>query len=98
MKVEGLKGEKVKGLKADAKPKMTAEQKAALAACKSFDADVARAKFISIIAERVLREMCKSCGQKAECENHLYGIPKMHCRTTATVAVAVGMIDEGGAK
>ena len=89
---------KVKGEGEERKPKMTAEQKAALAACKSFDADVARAKFISIIAERVLREMCKSCGQKAECENHLYGIPKMHCRTTATVAVAVGMIEEGGAK
>ena len=90
-----VKGE---GEERTAKPKMTAEQKACLAACKSFDADVERAKCISIISERVLREMCKSCGQKAECENHLYGIPKLNCRTAATVAVAVGMIEEGGAK
>ena len=74
------------------------ERKAFLAAVKSFGADVDRAKCISAIAECVLREMCKSCKQKAECENHLYGIPKLNCRTTATVAVAVGMIEEGGAK
>ena len=92
--------EEVRGMSEElkAKPKMTAEQKACLAACKSLDADVERAKCISVIAERVLLEMCKSCGQNEECENHLYGIPKMNCRTTATVAVAVGMIEEGGAK
>ena len=86
-------------VKSKSKSKVTAEQKVAIEeACKSFDADVKRAKCISIIAERVLREMCKSCKQKAECENHLYGIPKLNCRTTATVAVAVGMIEEGGVK
>lgn len=82
-----------------ARPKMTEEQKACLAAMKSFDADVDRAKYISDIAECVLREMCKSCGQKADCENNLYGIPKLNCRITATVAVAVGIVSEkGGAK
>ena len=82
-----------------ARPKMTEEQKACLAAMKSFDADVDRAKYISVISESVLREMCKTCGQKAECENHLYGIPKLTCRIMAVVAVAVGIVsEEGGAK
>ena len=77
------------------------ERKAFLAAAKSFDADVERAKRISIISEKVLREMCKSCGQVDECENYLYGLPRHACHMTAVAAVAVGMIgekQEGGAK
>ena len=77
------------------------ERKAFLAAVKSFGADVDRAKFISIISEKVLREMCKSCGQADECEKNLYGLPRLTCRMTAVAAVAVGMIgekQEGGAK
>ena len=89
---------KVKSEKGTAK--MTAEQKACLAAMKSFDADLERAKEISVLADCVLREMCKSCGQVKACENHLYGLPKINCRTTAIASVAVGMILEakGGAK
>lgn len=80
---------------------MSEEQKALLAAKKSFDADVDRAKCISIIAERVLHEMCKACGQTAECEKLSYGLLKNVCRATAIASVAVGMIGEkpeGGEK
>ena len=80
---------------------MSEEQKALLAAAKSFDADVERAKCISIIAERVLREMCKACGQTAECEKLSYGLLKNICRATAIASVSVGMIGEkpeGGEK
>ena len=80
---------------------MSEEQKALLAAAKSFDADVERAKRISIIAERVLIEMCKACGQMAECEKLSYGLLKNICRATAIASVSVGMIGEkpeGGEK
>ena len=80
---------------------MSEEQKALLAAAKSFDADVERAKCISIIAESVLHEMCKVCGQTAECEKLSYGLLKNVCRMTAIASVAVGMIGEkpeGGEK
>ena len=88
---------KVKGEGEGRKPKMTAEQKAALAAMKSFDADVERAKNISVLADCVLREMCKSCGQVKNCEK-LNGLPRLNCRAAAIASVVVGMIDEGGAK
>ena len=80
---------------------MSEEQKALLAAVKSFGADVERAKCISIISEKVLREMCKVCGQTAECEKLSYGLLKNVCRMTAIASVAVGMIGEkpeGGEK
>ena len=76
------------------------ERKAFLAAVKSFGADVDRAKCISIISEKVLREMCKSCWQADECEKN-FGLSRLTCRMTAVAAVAVGMIgekQEGGAR
>ena len=92
MKVKGLKGEKVKGL--TAKPKMTAEQKDLLAAAKSLDADVERAKAITCTAEYVLREMCKSCGKTEACKKHLYGLPKVNCLMAAIASVAVGIFED----
>lgn len=80
---------------------MSEEQNELLAAAKSFDADVDRAKRISIIAERVLNEMCKACGQTAECEKLSYDLLKNVCRATAIASVSVGMIGEkpeGGEK
>ena len=95
-KVKRLKGEKVKGLKADAKPKMTAEQKALLAACKSLDADVERAKEINELSLCVHREMCNTC-KNEQC--HECG-PNPKCMLASIASVAVGMILEakGGAK
>ena len=93
-KVKG-KREEVRG-EGRAKPKMTAEQKAALAACKSFDADVERAKEIRELSLRVFREMCKVCKNDGchECG------PNNKCIMASIAAVAVGMILEakGGAK
>lgn len=80
---------------------MSEEQKALLAAAKIFAADVDRAKRISIISESVLNEMCKACGQTAECEKLSYGLLRNVCRMTAIASVAVGMIGEkpeGGEK
>ena len=88
---------KVKSEKGTAK--MTAEQKACLAAMKSFDADVERAKEINVLADCVLRDLCKSCKNTKECKQ-LKGLPKLNCRMSAITSVAVGMILEakGGAK
>ena len=94
-KVKGLKGEKVKGLKAGETPKMTADQKACLAACKSFDADVERAKYIDELLPCVMREMCKGCKGAAVC---ISSGPNLTCRMEAIASIAVGMIEEGGAK
>lgn len=77
------------------KPKMTAEQKACLAACKSFDADVERAKYIAEISECVLRDMCKTCDSQRLCEKDG---PVINCRMVAIASIAVGIILEGGAK
>ena len=75
---------------------MTAEQKAALAACKSFDADVERAKYIGGISIQVARERCETCGMSKLCGGGIT-IP---CRIEAIVSVAVGKILEakGGVK
>ena len=94
-KVKGLKGEKVKGL--TAKPKMTAEQKACLAAFKSLDADVERAKEITSCADYVLRELCKSCKNVKACKK-LKGLPMINCRMSAIMGVSIGVLMEGGAK
>ena len=83
------------------KPKMTAEQKACLAACKSFDADVGRAKCISNLADCVLRDMCKTCDHLGSCaaDRKKFGcLATLNSRIVAIVSVAVGMIQEGGAK
>ena len=94
-KIKGHRSE-VKG--EPRKPKMTAEQKACLAACKSFDADVERAKYIISIAGPVRREMCKECTHVDECaKDGGYGMSVI-CRVTALLSVAVGIIQEGGAK
>ena len=77
------------------KPNMTAEQKACLAACKSFDADVERAKFIDELLPCVMREMCKGCKGAAVCTS---SGPNLTCRMEAIASIAVGMIEEGGAK
>ena len=76
-----------------AKPKMTAEQKACLAACKSFDADVERAGYIQSISSCVLRERCDSCTKKNDCNGG-----SLVCRMVAIASVVVGMIEEGGVK
>ena len=85
------------------KPKMTAEQKACLAACKSFAADVERAKYISDIADCVLRDMCKTCDHLGSCaaDRKKFGcLATLNCRMAAIASVVVGMIqeEEGGAK
>ena len=83
------------------KPKMTAEQKAALEACKSFNADVGRAKCISNLADCVLRDMCKTCDHLGSCaaDRKKFGfLSTMNCRMAAIASVVVGMIQEGGAK
>ena len=83
------------------KPKMTAEQKAALEAMKSFNADVDRAKNISDLADCVLRDMCLTCDHRERCANDRKKIgclSTMNCRMAAIVSVAVGMIQKGGAK
>ena len=80
------------------KPKMTAEQKACLAAMKSFDADVERAKYIISIAGPVRREMCKECTHVDECAKDGSCGMSIVCRVTALLSVAVGIIQEGGAK
>ena len=84
---------KVKSEKGTAK--MTAEQKACLAAFKSLNADVERAKEINNCSEYVLRELCKSCTNVKKCCGKSF-----NCRMSAISAVAVGMILEakGGAK
>ena len=88
-KVRG-KSEEVRG-EAVAKPKMTAEQKACLEACRSFEADINRAKYISSIYSCVLREMCKGCDHAKECK--ATG-ETLNCRMAAIASVAVGMIEE----
>ena len=69
---------------------MTAEQKAALAACKSFDADVERAKEINELSLCVRREMCKTCKNDG-CKE--VG-PNAKCILVSIFSVAVGMILE----
>ena len=86
---------RVKSEEVKAKPKMTAEQKACLAACKSFDADVERAKYIANISNCVLRDMCKTCDSERLCEKDG---PVINCRMVAIASVVVGMIEEGGVK
>ena len=76
---------------------MTAEQKACLAACKSLDADVERAKEITACSEYVLRELCKSCKNVKACKK-LKGLPKITCRQSAIASVVIGILKEGGAK
>ena len=96
-KVKELKGEKVKELK----PKMTAEQKACLAACKSFDADVERAKYISDIADCVLRDMCTTCDHRESCADDRKKIgclSTLNCRMAAIASVTAGIITKGGVK
>ena len=90
---------KVKVEERTGKPKMTAEQKELLAAAKSLDADVERAKEINVLADCVLRDLCTSCKNAKECKK-LKGLPKLNCRMAAIASVAVGMILEakGGAK
>ena len=96
-KVRG-KREEVRG-EAGGKPKMTAEQKDLLAAAKSLDADVERAKEITCNAEYVLRELCKSCKNVKACKK-LKSMPMINCRMSAIMGVSIGMIHEakGGAK
>ena len=96
-KVRG-KREEVRG-EAGAKLKMTAEQKACLAACKSLDADVERAKEITACSDYVLHELCKSCKNVKACKK-LKGLPMINCRMSAIQSVAIGMIldAKGGAK
>ena len=101
MKVEKSKS-KVEERKAK-KPKMTAEQKACLAACKSFDADVGRAKCITVIANCVLRDMCATCNHRERCvddRKKIGCLATLNCRIAAIASVVVGMImiQEGGAK
>ena len=67
--------------------KMTAEQKQLLAAAKSFDADVARAKYINEVSLDVRREMCKTCKNDG-C--HMTG-PNVKCVLCSIASVAVGM-------
>ena len=88
---------KVKSEKGTAK--MTAEQKACLAAMKSLDADVERAKEIDVLAKSVMLGLCTSCKNEKVCTK-LEGLPKLNCRMAAVASVAVGMILEakGGAK
>ena len=95
MKVKSKSKVKVEGEERKAKPKMTAEQKACLAACKSFDADVERAKYIDEISNCVLRDMCKTCDNQRLCEKDG---PVINCRMVAIASVAVGIIQEGGVK
>ena len=76
-------------------------QRNLLAAAKSFDADVERAKYISNIADCVMREMCKTCEHKNECESdgRSFGcLATINCRMAVIASVAAGMIMEGGAK
>lgn len=92
---------KVKSEKGTAK--MTAEQKELLAAAKSVAADVARAKDISVQADFVLRDLCKSCNHRELCADDRKKIgclSTLNCRMSAIASVAVGMILEakGGAK
>ena len=89
-----VKGE---GEERTAKPKMTAEQKDLLAAAKSLNADVERAKEINVCAEHVLHELCKSCKNVKVCKK-LKGLPMINCRMSAIQSVAFGMFQEGGAK
>ena len=93
MKVEKVKGQRSEVKGEPRKPKMTAEQKAALEAVKSFDADVERAGYIQSISSCVLRERCDSCTNKNDCNGG-----SLVCRMVAVASVAVGMIEEGGAK
>ena len=86
-----VKSEDLRKLKA--KPKMTAEQKACLAAMKSFDADVERAKEINVLADCVLRDLCTSCKNAKECKK-LKGLPKLNCLMAAIESVSIGMILE----
>ena len=95
MKVKSKSKVKVEGEERKAKPKMTAEQKACLAACKSFDADVERAKYIDELLPCVMREMCKGCKGAAVC---IASGPNLTCRMEAIASIAVGIILEGGAK
>lgn len=92
---------KVEGEERKAKPKMTAEQKQALEACKSFDADVERAKYISDIADCVLRDMCTTCDHRERCADDRKKIgclSTLNCRMAAIAAVTAGIIMKGGAK
>ena len=84
--------------KRTAKPKMTAEQKACRAACKSLDADVERAKEITACSDYVLHELCKSCKNVKACKK-LKSMPMINCRMSAIMGVSIGMIHEakGGA-
>ena len=84
---------KVEGEGEGRKPKMTAEQKTAIEAMKSFDADVERAGYIQSISSCVLRERCDSCTKKNYCNGG-----SLVCRMVAVASVAVGMLQEGGAK
>ena len=83
------------------KPKMTAEQKLALEACKSFDADVERAKHIAEIAECVLRDMCKACdnfGSCADDRKKIGCLSMLNCRMAAIASVTAGIIMKGDVK
>ena len=73
---------------------MTDEQKACLAACKSFDADIERAVYIHEISTAVIREMCKKCSARKLCAGNV----SLPCRMEAIASIAVGIIQEGGAK
>ena len=81
--------------------KVKAKQRNLLAAAKSFDADVERAKYISNITDCVMREMCKTCEHKNECESdgRSFGcLATINCRMAVIASIAAGMIMEGGAK
>ena len=91
-KVKGLKGEKVKELKAEAKPKMTAVQKACLEACKRLDANVERAKHICEISTFVRREMCKTCKNDGCKET----VPNAKCVLASIMSVIIGILQEEG--
>lgn len=93
MKSKSKSKVKVEGEERKAKPKMTAEQKACLAAFKSLDADVERAKEITSCAEYVLRELCKSCKNVKACKK-LKSMPMINCRMSAIMGVSIGMIQE----
>lgn len=71
------------------KPKMTAEQETCLAACKSFDEDVERAKYIDELLPCVMREMCEGCSGSAVCTA---SGPNLTCRMEAIASIAVGLI------
>ena len=91
-------GNREQGTERKAKPKMTAEQKACLAACKSFDADVERAKYISDIADCVLRDVCKTCDHFETCADDRKKIgclSTLNCRMAAIASVTVGIIMKG---